>query len=85
MIIQTIKDIESERKRVWLHPFLMPLLFYFKVFFEIIRWWYSHNEGWEEVGEHHYELCKKLHGLMDRLPPKIKEEIWDDVYQHFEP
>lgn len=42
-------------------------------------------DEWKEIGKHHFELCEKLHNLMDSLPPKIKEEIWDDVYQHFEP
>ena len=39
----------------------------------------------EEIGEHHFKLCQKLHNLMDSLPVKIQEEIRDDVYKYFEP
>jgi hypothetical protein len=42
-------------------------------------------DDWKEIGEHHFELCEKLHNLMDDLPPKVREKIRDDVYKHFDP
>lgn len=39
----------------------------------------------QEIINNHFELCEKLHDHMDDLPTKIKEEIWDNVYAHFEP
>jgi len=42
-------------------------------------------EDWKEIGEHHFVLCEKLHNLNDDLSKNVKDQIWDDVYMHFEP
>lgn len=38
-----------------------------------------------EIYENHFELCSKLNELMDNIPDKTRDKIWDLVYKHFEP
>ncbi len=42
-------------------------------------------EDWKEIGKHHFELCEKLHELMDDLSKNVQDKIGDDVYRHFQP
>lgn len=43
------------------------------------------DEEKDEIINNHSEICNYLHEHMDDLPPKIKNELWDIVYSHYEP